>query len=569
MPNEFSDCEPLVPDDIFEDAHDQEFIRQQMDELQERYRHSLKSQVMEISQAWRRLSSAVEWTEEMAQLVSVTIDKTHRLAGSAGSFGYVATSELAAPMEYVLRHILENKTFPGIERARQVEVLVSELVASVDEESALHYARPVPGRKRGTEAGRVYLISRDLEDAMGMARRIGHFSYEVTVFDDLNAAARAIEEQPPAATLVDLTGFEKQSDALALVERYQPYMPVLIVVDADDFDTRLMVAKAGGKGFLLKPVDAEELLVWLDRLTGRVPDNPFEVLIIDDDVALAQCYAVILGQAGMRADVLEQPRHILDVLSASQPDIILIDVFMRDMSGIDLAKVIRQQQHLLAIPIIFLVSSDDKSHRYQALIHGGNDIIEKPVTPTELTLAVANRAARSRSLRAVMERDSLTGLLNHRMVKERLAQEVDRAHRLNRPLSFVLLDLDNFKQVNDTYGHVAGDNVLKSLAKFLQSRLRKTDIIGRYGGEEFAVVMTDSSEENAIRVMNEVREGFGAVAHTAGDKSFNVTLSCGVRAVEDKDDTPETMLLIADERLYAAKESGRDRVWGRHGDSTN
>ncbi|MNP26022.1 putative diguanylate cyclase YcdT [compost metagenome] len=158
-----------------------------------------------------------------------------------------------------------------------------------------------------------------------------------------------------------------------------------------------------------------------------------------------------------------------------------------------------------------------------------------------------------------MVRDSLTGLFNHTHTLQLLEDASSRARRDGKPLCFAMLDIDHFKKVNDTYGHPMGDRVIKSLALFLKQRLRKTDHIGRYGGEEFAVVLPDTDLEAAHRVLEEIRRRFAEIRYPAQPHDLSCTFSCGIAQLHDGLDINQ-LSQQADEALYRAKRGGRNRV---------
>jgi diguanylate cyclase (GGDEF)-like protein len=190
---------------------------------------------------------------------------------------------------------------------------------------------------------------------------------------------------------------------------------------------------------------------------------------------------------------------------------------------------------------------------------GGDDFLTKPINPDHLISSLSNRVLRSRTLRSFMIKDSLTGLLNHSTIKEQLEIELMRAQRDNSSLSFAMVDIDHFKKINDTYGHLAGDSVVKSLSHLLRRRLRKTDIIGRYGGDEFGVIFPNTNGLTAVRIIDEIRQDFIKINHRIKDKQFNVTFSAGIAFHGNFQDAIQ-LNDAADKSLYDAKHHGRNQV---------
>ncbi len=234
-------------------------------------------------------------------------------------------------------------------------------------------------------------------------------------------------------------------------------------------------------------------------------------------------------------------------------------MYMPECNGTELAKVIRHNDRYVSVPIIYLSAEDDLDKQLDAMSEGGDDFLTKPIKPRHLIATVRNRAARARNLKARMVRDSLTGLYNHTHTLQLLDDACYRARREDQPLAFAMLDIDHFKKVNDTYGHPMGDRVIKSLALFLKQRLRKTDHIGRYGGEEFAVVLPDTDEQSALKVLEEIRQRFAEINYPAQPQDLSCTFSCGIAMLQPGLDG-NALSKRADEALYKAKHGGRNRV---------
>lgn len=398
--------------------------------------------------------------------------------------------------------------------------------------------------------------SSDLKEA---ARQLGYYGYGAELFDSL-AELLAAEDRSATAALVDCGGEGCLSEAdKAALTALSCRVPLACISSGGTIDARLGAVRMGCQAYFTRPLDMASLLDTLDRLTAPPQAEAGRVLIVDDSPALAAFYAANLNDAGFVTQVVNDPLKTLDALVEHPPELILLDMNMPGASGEEIAEVIRQQDAWLSIPIVFLSAESDVGRQREAMSLGGDEFLHKPIEPAHLISAVKSRVIRYRALRALMVRDSLTGLLNHTSFKERLRAETSRAKRQGKPLAVALLDIDLFKKVNDTYGHPAGDRVIKSLSRLLKQRLRGADLIGRYGGEEFAVALPDTPIAGALRVLDNIRESFAAIVQHAGDKTFQVSLSAGVAAFGDGSNG-ESLIQAADEALYVAKHEGRNQV---------
>ncbi len=408
----------------------------------------------------------------------------------------------------------------------------------------------------------IVIVEIEGEFARELAVQLGHFGFELQMYERMDELVSAAGGRAPAAVILDLSapvGEKVGTDAAAKVrEAFRPEVPVVFVSNRSDVEARLEAVRAGCSGYFVKPVDFSEIVTTLDRIT-RIEPEAYRILIVDDEKDAAAIHAASLEAAGMVTVTVIDPLEVMAHLVEFQPDVILMDVYMPSCSGMELAAVIRQEEAFVGIPIVFLSCETDRMKQIAALGEGGDDFFSKPVPPDQLVAAVTARAQRGRTLRHFMERDGLTGLSTHSRIVEQLEASIRRADRKGDRLAVAMLDIDGFKVINDTHGHLVGDQVLKALAYLLRQRLRLTDYVGRFGGDEYLVVLPDTDVESAQRTMDDIRRNFASIEHDTGDASFTVTVSGGV-AEYPESGTSHQLIAAADGALYSAKRAGRNRV---------
>ncbi|WDY57433.1 diguanylate cyclase [Pseudomonas sp. PSKL.D1] len=409
----------------------------------------------------------------------------------------------------------------------------------------------------------VYILLEDHDRAERLAQQLAFFGVNVQALPSADTFKASMAEYLPSAIVMDVD-FTGPGAGLTLAAQAQQGLqntiPLLFFSGHEpDTPTRLDAVRAGGQGFLTGTLEPSSLLEKLELMTSAIPQEPLRVLIVDDSRAQALHTERVLNSAGMLTRSLTEPIRAMAELADFQPDLIILDLYMPGCTGPELAKVIRHNDRYVSVPIIYLSAEDDLDKQLDAMSEAGDDFLTKPFRSRHLITTVRNRAARARHLKARMVRDSLTGLYNHTHILQLLEDCSFRARRAEQPLSFAMLDIDHFKKINDRHGHPMGDRVIKSLALFLKQRLRKTDFIGRYGGEEFAIVMPNTTLEAAHKVLDEIRRRFAEILYPAQPRDLQCTFSAGVVQMDEALDAL-TMASAADEALYRAKHAGRNCV---------
>lgn len=504
-------------------------------------------------------------TPPSPEVLQETHAELHRLAGTGGTFGFHELSQQARRLEVQAKAWLgaDASIAPAEWATWKAAVLALSHTVAAAEPAAGGLADQVwVGIAKGLEdQPQVLLVHSDRHLGDDLRRGLSQFGYDVVYCHDLAQARQRIEARTPDLLVLQLDDEAGNSPGAGLVATLPRgrRVPLLYLAAHGGVALQLAAAHAGADDFLPLPVDAPTVAAHIERLLGMVRQPPFRVLVVDDDAMEAERCQLTLQAAGMTAERLSEPREVMATLQRFRPDVLLMDLYMPQHGGAELARAIRYDAQWQGLPILFLSAESDLDLQYQALDSGGDDFLVKPVADARLVAAVRARALRARRVEELMTRDSLTGLLTHASIKERLAQELDRASRQRKPLAVAMVDIDFFKRINDSWGHPVGDQVIKTLGHLLRQRLRRQDSVGRYGGEEFLVILPECTAADARRVLNDIRLRFAAVSFQHQGHSFSVTLSAGISSSESVLSASE-LLANADALLYRAKQDGRNQV---------
>jgi diguanylate cyclase (GGDEF)-like protein len=295
------------------------------------------------------------------------------------------------------------------------------------------------------------------------------------------------------------------------------------------------------------------------------------VLIVDDERLQCDAVAEMVREWNVVPYVATTFPEALRLFKEASPDLVLLDVMMPQVDGYKLAGLFKKDARF--VPIIMLTALDDIESKRRGMTAGADEFLTKPVSRLELQLRLSSmirikRLAEAletanRQLAELATVDPLTGIANRRALDQRLTYEYQRYKRYGRALSLAMVDIDHFKKVNDTYGHAIGDKVLGLVGQTLRSITRTTDLVGRYGGEEFLVIAPETASEHSIVLAERIRS---ILSRRSGEPEAQalglppITVSVGVASTDLNLATQEELMKRADEALYQAKREGRDRI---------
>jgi diguanylate cyclase (GGDEF)-like protein len=530
----------------------------------EEFKDKIISRVAVLDQATKALLAG-RLSDELRQEAQ---REAHKLAGSLGTFGFCEGSCLAREIEQILaqsRDVAGNVS---------TAVLLSELVAALHreinkppantEEASVYSSSFLIPNYSLAEQPRLLIVEDDIELAQRLVLEAVAWGMQADRVNNFSVAREIIQNAHPDLVVLDLSFPDATDEGLALLEELSnqsPPVPVIVLTFRNTFIARVEVARLGGCAFLHKPVTAAQVMEVVSLVLQQGRTDQFKVLAVDDDPQILATLEVLLQPWGVKIRTLDDPRRLWDVLEATGPDLLILDVDMPHVSGIELCKVIRNDPKWNSLPVLFLSVHKDAETVQRMFGVGADDYVSKPIGGSELVTRIFNRLERLRLLRSIAETDLLTGVANRRKSTQDVERFLSLAHHKGEPFCFAILDLDNFKRINDQYGHASGDKVLNRLGKLLLQSFRSEDVVARWGGEEFVIGMYGMTKQAAVKRLSQVLETLRKEEFIELDgRKFRVTFSAGIVQYPEDGANLQSLYQTADQVLYQAKAAGRDRV---------
>jgi diguanylate cyclase (GGDEF)-like protein len=341
-------------------------------------------------------------------------------------------------------------------------------------------------------------------------------------FSTSEASRAWLQENSPDVAAI---GSTFDLDLIRELATRNPPIPTVVVMEREDIEERLAIVRAGGRKILVQPVTAgriQEVVTGL--LHERLPES-VKVLAVDDDPVILGSLPVFLNPWGIQVTGLENPLDFWETVSIVSPDLLLLDVEMPGVTGIDLCRTVRADPHWQDLPVLFLTASRDPNTIQQIFSIGGDDYLTKPIVGAELLHRVTARLERSRLPRVLATREPITGLTNQPTAE----REIDSLIQEGRPLSLAVISIADLDRLRWQYGHGEGNRVLQYWGNFLKSKLFGKEIASYWGNGEFIIVLPDRSKLEAIEFLESILLHFRRQIFTtlSGDR-FQIEVRRGV-----------------------------------------
>ena len=548
-------------------------LEQTLNEFRDTFSQELPSTLTSLLDLWK----SAKGSGHIADLKILRFE-LHSLKGSSDALNYFNLSEALGNIE---RHISENETCLSEINAinTQVDILMTQLISdsqvsldslletvnSVEQTSEISVQKLKPSVSdisvKSHRDISIAIVDSDGAMAELMSKLLTTFGFVTSHFNSASQLHQVLEDQSYSIAILDLPEDQQVSNETFIFAKTLQHrgIDVFIISSSDSFDARLSAIRAKVSDYLLKPVNVTNLVTQIRKNLKIDLVRPYRILLVDAQLDLGSFYQTLLETPDVEVVALPQANQIMATLESFPPDIFLLDMHMPDISGLEIAKLIRQQPKYDYVPIIFLSTDNSINTKIQALECGADDVILKQTAHNLILRQIDSRIQRSQQIRYLASRDSLTGVLNHGQIMDAAAHALRLASRHIKPVVLVMIDLDYFKQVNDSFGHMGGDKVLVSLGRLLLQSVRETDYVGRYGGEEFMIVFSDADITVIEQKMQSILSAFQHIKFNANEQDFSCTFSAGLASSENYDKLNE-LIASADAALYQAKAAGRNQI---------
>lgn len=547
-----------------------------------------------VAQIWQRKKGAslerLEFLEQAIQaLQSQTLDvalnekavqNAHKLAGSLGTFGLDEGSRLARQIEGLFQSQLDQSTaLPAHRRQQMVQQLeewVTALRWEIEGSSRQSHSSGAPLTARsdasatlaslplGNPQPLLLFIHQDAELADSLTLEATNWNIQIVTVSDWITAQTQLQQHQPDLILLDLDAVNKTPPSSPFFSEWigaSANIPIVVFAAQDQLDDRLAVAEMGAKLFLPKTSPPSQVLHALVKLLHELNWGIAKILVVDPEPQTSRMLRAVLDFHTVQLTELNDVTQFWETLRTIRPDLLILNTQIPGCDSFALCQSVRQDSQWNWLPVLLLLGEATADSLQRAFAVGADDYATQPIAPELLLAQVFNRLQRSRLLRSQAETDVLTNLANRHQSTQALNQLLQLAHRSQQTVCLATLDLDHFKQINDCFGHVQGDRVLRQFGQFLKQKFRSEDVVARWGGEEFVIGMYGITREDGVERVAEILEEWRSLSLSSSHRTpLYVSFSAGVAQYPTDGVNLQMLYRAADAALYRAKVAGRDRV---------
>ncbi|MBD2728083.1 response regulator [Nostoc sp. FACHB-892] len=475
-------------------------FKQAMGGLWSQYQGLMIQRMEVLQQAATELSSGTLTTESRKSAGQ----EAHKLAGVLGMFEQEAGTQIAREIEQILDkdgELLAAQKSQLISLIQELGKLLNLMAQKVVNQSATSIEEEINPK--------LLLIDPDLQ----LGSQLQQLAYSLEMrwqqITTLESAKKFLQTTSPDLVVLNVNEIGLREESLALMldlATHTPPVPVLALAVTDQLVDRVTLAQSGARGFLVKPVTASQVWETASQILEFTRSLTVNVLVVDDDPLILAALGPMLEPWGMRITGLDDPRRFWEVLQSTAPDLLILDVEMPEISGIELCQAVRTDPQWQELPIVFLTAHREMETVQQVFAAGGDDYVVKPVVGAELLARITHRLERSRLLQSLSSKDPITGLANQFQSSRDLQHLIAKAEKNQQSVCLAILNFNDLRQINIQYGHEAGNQVLQRWSRLFQSVFCSGEILGYWGNGEFVVGISGFTETERLVIQHRLND---------------------------------------------------------------
>jgi diguanylate cyclase (GGDEF)-like protein len=511
-----------------------------------------------IEENWSELTNR-EWT---ATSLEKLYGRVREISESSSRFGLYQLNENVFSAEVYLSSFVGMEQQPATDQLEAIEGLLRNLRTAVASCSETEINPATPGQS-------IFLLARQGGETLaGLMGAFAAAERKVRTFQDTDSLLEAIKNELPVAIVADTSALPSMSplshEITRLKNERSVIIPLIFLSSSSNLQLRVEAIRAGSDAYFVAPFDAREIAQRVIQLSDQHAEKPFRIMVVEDDPTQAEFAASILRKAGMEVITVTEPMRVLDALAETPPDLILMDIYMPNVNGIELTTVIREQNEFVGIPIVFLSGEQDADKQMDALSVGGDDFIPKPIRPKHLLAVVESRVRRSRrmfnALGSSQAHDRLTGLLSRQRFVERVTKALQKAPAQDAAVGLLALGPDHTGELRDRLGMGGLDALMSELAKVIRTPLAENDAAAKLGEHVLGLLVKRGKEQQLHELAARLHESVAGHPFETGGTSLQVTIGVGICLLDERLDDPDILLRRAEDALEKAQQAGDDQT---------
>lgn len=521
----------------------------------EGFLRQLPQRMAAIEENWSDLKNQAWSTSTLEKLYG----RVREVSEASSRFGLRQLNENVFSVEVYLSSFVGVEEKPGDDQVEAIEGLLRNL------RSAANSCTEGSTQGAAGKGQTVYLLGNESETVVTeLSQAFKSLGTPATMFSDTDELTGAMDHELPVAVVVSTTMLPKMSSLTAELVRLKSQtsltIPLIFVSTSSTLQLRVDAIRAGSDAYFVAPFDADEVALQIIQSTSPLSKQPYRIMVVEDDPTQAEFAASILRKADMEVTSITEPMRVLDVLRSFKPDLILMDIYMPEINGLELTTIIREYNEFVGIPIVFLSGEQNADKQLDALSVGGDDFVAKPIRPKHLLAVVKNRVRRSRRMRSALgestAHDRLTGLLTRQRFIEQVARAVEADPMHAQPAGVLVLSPDGVQQLQQSLGMGGLDHLMSELAEAIRGPLEDNDAAARLDDQQIGILVKRSSNNQINDLAVRLLEQVDSLRFSPKGEPIELSIGIGVCLFDENLDDASGLVNRAGAALQKAQQQG-------------